>query len=100
MTPCPEPIDIPSDWEPPMQPHEILYLVKRGRYEVALAVPQRHAIDWHEDQAFVHVRLEDQDGTHSVVFTFEEMTDFYESLSGCLEYVRAEQQKRPGARDL
>ncbi len=83
-----------------MQPHEILYLVKRGRYEIALAVPQRHAIDWHEDQAFVHVRLEDQDGTHSVVFTFEEMTDFYESLSRCLEYVRAEQQKRPGVRDL
>jgi hypothetical protein len=100
MTPCPEPTDIPCDWEHPVQTHEILYLVKRRRYEVALAVPRRHIIEWHEGQAFVHVRLEDQDGMHSFVLTFEEMEDFYESLSRCLEYVRAEQQKRPEARDL
>ena len=100
MTPCPEPADIPCDWEHPVQPHEILYLVKRRRYEVTLAVPRRHAIDWHEDQALLHVHLNDQDGMHGFVFTFEEMADFYESLSRCLEYVRAEQQKRPGTHHL
>jgi hypothetical protein len=100
MTQCHEPIDIARDLEHPVHTHEILYLVKRRRYEVALAVPRRHAIDWHEDQALVHVHLNDQDGMHGFVFTFEEMADFYESLSRCLEYVRAEQQKRSGTHHL
>jgi hypothetical protein len=62
-----EPIDIARDLEHPVQTHEILYLVKRRRHEVALAVPRRHAVDWYEDQAFVHVRLKDQDGMRSFV---------------------------------
>jgi hypothetical protein len=91
MTPCTEHRD--SDSECDAHVFEIVYVIKRPRYELVLAVPTPHTADVSDASALFHLRFRGSHREQEVVLDLKTLEDFYESLSRVMEYVSIERQK-------
>ena len=63
-------------------------------YEIFLAVSKRQATYPCEERLLLHVRFRDQCRTPGLVFEIGQMEDFFEGLSGLMEYLHAEEARR------
>jgi hypothetical protein len=79
--------------------HQIMWLVKRPSYELALAVPHTLQVTVRQDNSCLHVRLKMQCQSPAFVLDLETLERFHEDLLCLLEYVRTERQK-VGASEL
>ena len=70
--------------------HEVLYLIRRRRYEIVLAVRRPQQVKQDEAQAIVQVCLKEQDGISSLVLDVGATKAFYEDLSRLMEYLHLE----------
>lgn len=83
------------EWERIEQTHQVVYLVKRAAYEFAFRVPKTRVGFLGAARAFFHVRFtKETRQPQSVVLSLEELEDFYDGLSGLMEYLRYERERR------
>jgi hypothetical protein len=94
VTLFPENVDTKFDRQCILGSYEIMYLVKRPSYEIFLAVSKRPATYPREERLLLHVRFKDQCRTPGWVLEIGQMEDFFEGLSGLMEYLRAEEARR------
>ena len=94
MALSPENVDTEFDRHPIMETHDIMYLARRPSYEFCLAIPRERATHSGEERPLQHVRFKDQCQMPGLVLEVDKMEDFFEGLSGLMEYVRAEEAKR------
>jgi hypothetical protein len=100
MTQCAEPLDADFDRERDANGYEIVYLIKRPRYEFVFSVPTAHWADGSAPPPLFHLRFRAPSQQQGVVLDLEVLEDFYESLSRLMEYIRIERQKSPSSQDL
>ncbi len=96
MTRSPEPLDADFDRERDANAYQVVYLVKRPTYEFIYAVPATQTPSPSGRPAVFQVRVRNQPQGQRFILDLQGLEDFYESLSGLLEYVRIEQQKHRG----
>jgi hypothetical protein len=73
--------------------HQIMCLVKRPSYELALAVPHAPQVTVRQDNSCLHVRLKMPCQSPAFVLDLETFKHFHEDLLCLLEYVQTERQK-------
>jgi hypothetical protein len=82
------------DWERIEQTHHVVYLVKRAAYEFEFRVPKTRVGFLGAARAFFHVRFKKETRQpQSFVLSLEELEDFYDGLSGLMEYLRYERER-------
>jgi hypothetical protein len=95
MTRCAEHRDTDFDREHDAQMYEIVYVIKRPGYEFYLSVPTAHTSDMSDASARFQLRFRGSHREQEVVLDLKTLEDFYESLSGLMDYVNIERQKSP-----
>jgi hypothetical protein len=73
--------------------HEIMCLVKRPAYELALAVARAPQVTKEQDKSRLHVHLKTQCPSLAFVFDLETFKHFHADLLCLLDYVQTERQK-------
>jgi len=71
-------------------PYDLIYLVKRALYKLAMAVPPRSSTGLRWEQGIVHVRLTTWGQQADVVLGLAEFKTFYQDMSSLMTYVAME----------
>ena len=93
MTQRAEHLDTDSDRERDANRYEIVYVIKRPRYEFVFSVPTAHTADVSAPPPLFHLRFRAPPQERGVVLDLKALEDFYESLSHLMEYINIERQK-------
>jgi hypothetical protein len=88
-------LDTDFDRERNANMYEIVYVIKRPGYEFVFSVPTAHSADGSDASALFQLRFRKPHQECEVVLDLKALEDFYESLSGLMEYVSTERQKSP-----
>jgi hypothetical protein len=89
-----EHVESAFDWLYTASTHQILYMVRRRRYEIVLAVRQQQVSKQDETQTIVQLCLKEQDGICRLVLDVGAAKALHEDLSRLVEYLHIEQEDR------
>jgi hypothetical protein len=89
MLSAPDSADVVSQEQPRGGPREIIDLVKRSSYTLAIATPRPFPTGLSWAQAMVQARLTQRGALWACVLNPPELEAFYEDLRGLVEYLRA-----------
>jgi hypothetical protein len=96
MSSLPDSADIVSQEQSCGATREIIYLVKRPSYTLAIAVPRSAPTHLNWEQAVFQARLKQWGQLWSCVLNSPELEVLYEDLQGLVEYLR-ERRGQPSA---
>jgi hypothetical protein len=88
MLSSPDGVDVIPPKQPREDIHEVVYLVKRPNYTLAIAAPRSAPTHLSWEQAVFQVQLKRQGPLESCVLNSPELEVLYEDLRGLVEYLR------------
>lgn len=99
MSSAPDNADVVPQEQPRGGSREIIYLVKRPSYTLAIAAPRLFPTGLSWEQAVFQARLTQRGQRWSCVLNPPELEAFFEDLRGLVEYLR-ERRGQPSAEQL